>query len=90
MLTDARKITVVENDCNVCGTDRFVVFHPTLPELRVAGPSVEHAAQQLADRLTAELDAVSDPIHRDPVARAIADVRAFLNPSEAAHPACDH
>lgn len=89
MITDTRKITVVENDCNVCGTDRFVVFHPALPELRVTGSSAEQAAQQLVDRLTAALDAVSDPVHRDPVERAIADVRAFLDKGESPQSACD-
>ena len=89
-MIDARNITVVEDDCHVCGTDRFVVFHPAFPELRVTGSSAEQAAQQLAERLTAELDAVSDPGHRDPVERAITDVRAFLGKNKTTPSACGH
>lgn len=40
--------------------------------------SAREAAEHLSKRLKSDLDAVSDPLHRDPVRVAIADVRAFL------------
>jgi hypothetical protein len=83
MRADARKITVVESPCDVCGTQRTFVFHEAFPELRIAGPSTEQAAQQLAARLTADLEVVTDPAHREPVRLAIADVRAFVDRASA-------
>jgi hypothetical protein len=85
MRADARKITVAESPCDLCGTKRTFVFHQAFPELRIAGPSTEQAAQQLEARLTADLDVVADPAHREPVRLAIADVRAFLDWVGAAH-----
>ena len=78
MNAETSRITIEENPCDVCGTERIIVFHAMFPELRVAGPSTEQAAQQLEVRLTSELEAVSAPAHRDPVLIAIADVREFI------------
>jgi hypothetical protein len=85
MRANAKKITVAENSCDVCGTKRIIVFHEVFPELRIAGPSTEQAAQQLAGRLTADLDVVTDPAHREPVRLAIADVQAFLDRTSEPH-----
>ena len=43
--------------------------------MRVRGESGEQAAENLITRLESNLDAVSDPSHREPVRLAIADVR---------------
>ncbi len=78
MTTDPQRITVTENPGEACGTERFVVCHQAFPELRIGGPSVREAAQMLADRLTSELDAVTDPTHREPAEQAIADAKALI------------
>jgi hypothetical protein len=55
--------------------------------MRIEGMSAEHAADRLADRLTAALDSVSDPSRSEAVRIAIDDTRAFLGPEGATHPA---
>lgn len=45
----------------------------------VSGESPDQAAEELAVRLKANLAAASDPMHREPVQLAIADVQAFIN-----------
>jgi hypothetical protein len=51
--------------------------------------TTERAADLLADRLTAALDSVSDPSHREAVRVAIDDTQAFLDRERAVHPARD-
>lgn len=86
MTADTTRIIVGDNNCDTCGTDRVEVYHERFPELRVAGSSAEQAAQRLADQLTSNLN-VADPLHRDPVGLALADVQAFLARENAARPA---
>ncbi len=76
---DARKIVVLPDHCRLSGVERVVVFHQVFPELRIAGTITIQAARQLESRLRLNLSSVSDPIHREPACRAIADVRAFIN-----------
>lgn len=89
MSPNAKKVTVTENVCDACGTERIIVFHQSFPELRVSSSSAGHAARRLAERLTSGLDAVPDPAQREPVQLAIADVQAFLDREGAGHPARD-
>jgi hypothetical protein len=84
---EPRRVIVTANLCGVCDTETVLVFHQLLPELRISGKSAEEAAGHLADRLWANLDFVTDPAHQEPIERAIADVRAFLDREGAAHPA---
>lgn len=87
MNADASKIIVIASHCGTCGTDNVEVHHKHFPELRIVGASSEEAAERLSTKLSVSLNAVSDPMHRDPVRQAIADVQAFLNREGAAHPA---
>jgi hypothetical protein len=89
MNTDPRKIIVVEGLCDACGVRAIHVYHQDFPEMRIEGMSAEQAADQLAVRLTAALDNVSDPSHRDAVQVALGDARAFLNREGAVHPGRD-
>lgn len=65
-------------DCSFCGAHAIEVHHRDFPELRVKDASASRAAALIAERLASDLDAVSDPLHRDPVRRAILDAQAFL------------
>ena len=92
MNNNASKVTVAGLVCDACGTDNVEVFHPNFPEMRVVGNSPKEAAEDLAVKLRASLDTVSEPFHRQPVREAIADVDAFLSRVEAPHaePNPDH
>jgi quercetin dioxygenase-like cupin family protein len=79
MSGDPTTVVVTEDFCNACGTPRVNVHHQSFPEMWTSGESVDQAVGKLADRLEANLDAVSDPMHRAPVRLAIADVQAFVN-----------
>ena len=79
MSSDPRMIIVADDACDACGTLQAVVHHQTFPAMRIKGVSVEDAAKNLAIRLESNLSAVSDPMHREPVQLAIADVQAFLD-----------
>ena len=87
MNADPRNVIVTDSHCDACSTDTIGVYHQGFPELRLSAISAEAAAERLARRLEGFLDAVSDPPHREPVRRAIADVRAFLSRRGAGHPA---
>lgn len=79
MTGDPTTVVVTEDCCNACGTPRVNVDHKSFPEMWTNGESADQAAGKLANRLEANLDAVSDPMHRAPVQLAIADVLAFIN-----------
>ena len=79
MTTNSGMVVVTEECCDACGTLQAVVNHESFPAMRIKGVSVEDAARNLAIRLEADLGAVSDPMHREPVQLAIADVEEFLN-----------
>lgn len=89
MSTDPRKIIVVEGLCDACGVQAIHVYHQDFPEMRIEGKSTEQAADQLATRLTAALDTVSDSSHHEAVQVAIDDARAFLGREGAFHPGRD-
>ena len=89
MSTDPRKIIVVEGLCDACGVQAIHVYHQDFPEMRIEGKSTEQAADQLAARLMASLDTVSDSSHRAAARVAIDDVRAFLDREGAVHPGRD-
>jgi quercetin dioxygenase-like cupin family protein len=78
MAGDAKMIVVTEDFCNACGTPQVNVHHKSFPELSVRGESPDEGAENLALQLKPNLDAVSDPSHRERVRRAMADVEAFL------------
>jgi quercetin dioxygenase-like cupin family protein len=78
MAADPKMIVVTEKSCNACGTPRVNIHHQSFPEMWISGELPEQAAETLADRLETNLDAVSDPSHRERVRLAIADVRAYL------------
>ena len=59
---DPRRIIVTESCCQACDVHTVLVHHETFPEMRIEGLSAERAADHLADRLTAALDTVSDPV----------------------------
>jgi quercetin dioxygenase-like cupin family protein len=79
MTGDPTTVVVSEDFCNACGTPRVNVHHQSFPEMWTSGESVDQAVGNLANRLEANLNAVSDPMHRAPVQLAIADVQAFIN-----------
>jgi hypothetical protein len=56
----------------------YRVHHHDLPELRAEGESTESAAANLVQDLDREIDSLADSMHREPLRRAIADVRAFI------------
>jgi hypothetical protein len=85
MSADPKKVIVEENLCQSCSTQTVRVHHESFPEMRIAGMSAEQAAERLAEQLEAELDAVSNPSLREPVQRAVVDLRAFLNREGAVH-----
>jgi len=89
MSADPRRIIVTESRCQACDVHTVLVYHRSFPEMRIEGMTAERAAGLLADRLTAALDSVSDPIHSEAVRVAIDDTRAFLDREEAVHPARD-
>ena len=78
MAGDAKMIVVTEDFCNACGTPQVNVHHESFPELSVRGETPDEGAENLALQLKPNLDAVSDPSHRERVRRAMADVEAFL------------
>lgn len=75
---DAKKIVVTPTLCGACSTHTVQVFHHRFPEMRVEGMSAKQAAEHLAHRLMAALDAVSDPSHREAVRSAIEDTHVFI------------
>jgi quercetin dioxygenase-like cupin family protein len=79
MAGDPKTVVVTEDFCNACGTPRVDVHHQNFPEMRVSGESPNQAAGGLLARLESNLRAVSDPLHRTPVQRAIVDVQAFIH-----------
>ena len=89
MSADPRRIIVTESCCQACDVHTVQVYHRSLPEMRIEGLTSQRAADILANRLTASLDSVSDPSHREAVRVAIDDTRAFLDREEAVHPARD-
>jgi quercetin dioxygenase-like cupin family protein len=78
MAGDPKMVVVTEEYCNACGTPRVNVYHQSFPEMSIGGESPDQAAAELVRRLKPNLDAVSDPSHRERVRDAIADVEAFL------------
>lgn len=89
MSADPRRIIVTESRCQACSVHTVHVHHQNFPEMRIEGMSAGQAADHLADRLTATLDFVSDPSHREAVRVAIDDTRAFLDREGAVHLARD-
>jgi hypothetical protein len=61
--------------------DAVRVHHRDIPELQADGESAELAAANLVQDLRREIDGVADDLHREPLQRALADVRAFLERS---------
>jgi quercetin dioxygenase-like cupin family protein len=86
MAGDPKLVVVTEDFCNACGTPRVNVHHQSFPEMCIGGESPDQAAADLARHLKPNLDAVSDPSHRETVRRAIADVEAFLARKEVPPP----
>jgi len=76
---DPTTVVVTEEFCNACGIPRVNVHHQSFPEMWTSGESVDQAVGKLVNRLEVNFDAVSDPMHREPVQLAIADVQAFIN-----------
>jgi quercetin dioxygenase-like cupin family protein len=86
MAADPKMIVATEKCCNACGTPRVNIHHQSFPEMWISGESLEQAAANLAIRLVTNLDAVSDPSHRERVRLAIADVQAYLSRDVAPQP----
>ena len=79
MTGDSRMVVVTEEFSNACGTPRVDVHHLSFPEMRIRGASPNQAAHEMLVCLKSNLGAVSDPLHREPVQVAIADVQAFID-----------
>jgi quercetin dioxygenase-like cupin family protein len=79
MAVNPEMVVVTEELCNACGTPRVNVHHQGFPEMVVSGESPRQAAGSLLTQLESNLDAVSDPTHREPVQRAIGDVQAYVS-----------
>lgn len=86
MTGDPKMVVVTENFCNACGTPQVDVHHQSFPEIRFSGESPDQAADGLLDRLESNLRAVSDPLHREPVQAAMADVQAYIRRDTARQP----
>lgn len=89
MSNDPRRIIVTESCCQACSVHTILVYHQTLPELRVEGLSAEKAAGQLVNRLRAALDSALDPSQREPIQVALADAQVFLDREGYVHPGRD-
>jgi hypothetical protein len=57
------------------------VHHHGIPELQSHGESAESATVNLAEDLAREIDVVVDNLHREPLQRALDDVKAAIGPS---------
>jgi quercetin dioxygenase-like cupin family protein len=79
MTGDPRMVVVTEEFCNACGTPQVNVHHQNFPEMWISGESIDQAVDKLVTRLQSNLTTVSDPMHRTPVQRAIADAQAFID-----------
>ena len=79
MENDPKRVIVTEACCEACNIQTICVHHAHFPELRAEGVDAEAAASQLANRLSAAHDGVSDPGHREAIRVALADTRAFLD-----------
>jgi hypothetical protein len=86
MSVDPERVTVTQDACNACGIPAVQVSHRSYPELRVTDMTTEQAAEHLASRLAADLDAVSNPSRRKRAQRAIRDIEAFLERVRAQQP----
>jgi quercetin dioxygenase-like cupin family protein len=86
MTGDPKMVVVTENFCNACGTPQVDVHHQSFPEIRISGETPNQAADGLLDSLESNLRAVSDPLHREPVQAAIADVQAYIGRDPARQP----
>lgn len=89
MDVDARNVIASEDVCKARGTETIHVYHQKFPEMRIGNRSAGEAAERLAKRLKSSLDVVVDPLHREPVGQAIADVWAFVNRTGTMNPARD-
>lgn len=78
MTANPNLVIVSERFCDACGTQLVNIHHQNFPEMWIGGETPKLAAEELANHLESNLDAVSDPFHREPVRNAIADVQAFL------------
>jgi hypothetical protein len=54
------------------------VHHHGIPELQSHGESPEVAAANLAQKMALELESTVDEVHREPLERALDDVKALL------------
>jgi quercetin dioxygenase-like cupin family protein len=79
-------VIVSQTSCKICGTPQVTAHHQNFPEMSPSGDSPQQALQALAVRLKANIDAVSDPVHRDSIRTAVADVDAFLKSNAAPEP----
>jgi hypothetical protein len=79
MSSDPNRIIVVACCCDAYSSNKYQVHHRMFPEMQIGGMSVEQAVSYLVERLTSDLDCVSDTSHREAVWLAIADARAFLD-----------
>ena len=57
------------------------VHHHGIPELQSHGESPESAAANLAQDLAREIDGAADDLHREPLQRALDDVKASIERS---------
>ena len=88
MSADPKTVIVVDQLCDVCVTPHINIHHQNFPEMWVSGETPRLAAENLVIRLRGNLDAVSDPFHREPVCDAMADVQAFLASDIVLQPCC--
>jgi hypothetical protein len=76
MDTDLKRVivTISSSSSSAC------VHHRDFPEIRAEGGSPEEAAGHLVNKLSCALDSALTDWRRESVDKAIADVRAFMEP----------
>jgi hypothetical protein len=78
MNSDPRRVIVTETTCNATNVQTVQVHHQNFPEEHVEDASPELAVQHLMNRLEASRGIAPDPLHRDALGQAIADLQAFV------------
>jgi hypothetical protein len=73
MAADPSRVTVTSDQ-----SPQFRAAHQNFPELRSEGETAAMAATNLAHDLEREIDVAADEFHREPLWRALDDVRAFV------------
>lgn len=81
MGADPQRIIVSHGGCSFCLATVARAHHRQYPTIMAEGMSVALAAERLLEKLTCSHSRASDPVRREAIECALADVRAFLSAS---------